>query len=90
MNKIVSDILFARLNDIELISHEYTKSLIENIEIAENKISKLLSVNELIQVIINKSIFLGIDLNKISLSEIQTPQQFSNLIQQINMYHKDL
>ena len=90
MNKIVSDILFARLNDIDLISHEYTKSIIENIEIAENKISKLLSVNELIQVIINKSIFLGIDLNKISLSEIQTPQQFSNLIQKINMYHKDL
>ena len=90
MNKIVSDVLFARLNEKELISHGYTKNLIEDIEIAENKISKLLSVNELIQVIINKSILLGIDLNKISLREIQTPQQFSNLIQKINMYHKDL
>ena len=47
MNKITSDILFAKAKEVELIGHKKTKILKENIEKCENKISRIFSANEL-------------------------------------------
>ena len=90
MNKITSDILFAKAKEVELIGHKKTKILKENIEKCENKISRILSANELLQVIINKLIFLGIDLNNIRLEDVKTPMEFSNFLLKISKYHRDL
>ena len=67
-----------------------TNILIENIEKCEKKISRILSVNELFQVIINKLIFLGIDLKNIRLGDVKTPVEFSNFLLKINKYRIDL
>ena len=90
MNKITSDILFARVKEVELISYEKTNILKEDIEKCEKKISRMLSVNELFQVIINKLIFLGVDLNNISLSNVKTPMEFSSFLLEINKYRRGL
>ena len=90
MNKITSDILFARVKEVELISYEKTNILKEDIEKCEKKISRILSVNELFQVIINKLIFLGVDLNNISLSNVKTPMEFSSFLLEINKYRRGL
>ena len=90
MNKITSDILFAKVKEIELIRLQNTNILNENIEKCENKISRILSANELLQIIKNKLVFLGIDLNRISLSLVKTPVEFSKFLTEINKYHKGL
>ena len=90
MNKITSDILFARVKEVELIGYEKTNILKEDIEKCEKKISRMLSVNELFQVIINKLIFLGVDLNNISLSNVKTPMEFSSFLLEINKYRRGL
>ena len=90
MNKIKSDILFARVKEVELISYEKTNILKEDIEKCEKKVSRILSVNELFQVIINKLIFLGVDLNNISLSNVKTPMEFSNFLLKISKYRRGL
>ncbi len=90
MNKITSDILFAKAKEVELIGYEKTKILKENIEKCEKKISRILSVNELFQVIINKLIFLGIDLNNIRLEDVKTPMEFSNFLLKISKYRRGL
>ena len=90
MNKITSDILFAKAKEVELIGHKKTKILKENIEKCEKKISRILSANELLQVIINKLIFLGIDLNNIRLGDVETPMEFSSFLLKISKYRKGL
>tara|TARA_B100001564_G_scaffold349556_1_gene352816 strand:- start:245 stop:931 length:687 start_codon:yes stop_codon:yes gene_type:complete len=90
MNKITSDILFAKVKEIELIRLQNTNILNENIEKCENKISRILSANELLQIIKNKLVFLGVDLNRISLSLVKTPVEFSKFLTEINKYHKGL
>lgn len=90
MNKITSDILFAKAKEVELIGHKKTKKLKENIEKCEKKISRILSANELLQVIINKLIFLGIDLNNIRLGDVETPMEFSSFLLKISKYRRGL
>ena len=90
MNKITSDILFAKAKEVELIGHKKTKILKENIEKCEKKISRILSANELLQVIINKLIFLGIDLNNIRLRDVETPIEFSSFLLKISKYRRGL
>ncbi len=90
MNKITSDVLFAKVKEIELIRLQNTNILNESIEKCENKISSILSANELLQIIKNKLVFLGVDLNKISLSLVKTPVEFSKFLMEINKYHKGL
>lgn len=90
MNKITSDILFAKAKEVELIGHKKTKILKENIEKCEKKISRILSANELLQVIINKLIFLGIDLNNIRLRDVETPMEFSSFLLKISKYRRGL
>ena len=90
MNKITSDILFAKAKEVELIGHKKTKKLKENIEKCEKKISSILSANELLQVIINKLIFLGIDLNNIRLGDVKTPMEFSKFLSRISKYRRGL
>ncbi len=90
MNKITSDILFAKTKEVELIGYKKTNILKENIEKCEKKISRILSVNELFQVIINKLIFLGIDLNNIRLEDVKTPMEFSNFLLKISKYRRGL
>lgn len=90
MNKITSDILFAKAKEIELIGHKKTKILKENIEKCEKKISRIFSANELLQVIINKLIFLGIDLNNIRLGDVETPIEFSSFLLKISKYRRGL
>ena len=90
MNKITSDILFAKAKEVELIGYKETNILKENIEKCEKKISRILSVNELFQVIINKLIFLGIDLNNIRLEDVKTPMEFSNFLLKISKYRRGL
>jgi len=90
MNKITSNILFAKAKEVELIGHKKTKILKENIEKCEKKISRILSANELLQVIINKLIFLGIDLNNIRLGDVKTPMEFSNFLLKISKYRRGL
>ena len=90
MNKITSDVLFAKVKEIELIWLQNTNILNESIEKCENKISSILSANELLQIIKNKLVFLGVDLNKISLSLVKTPVEFSKFLMEINKYHKGL
>ena len=53
-------------------------------------ILKNLNVSELTQVIINRLIFLGIDLNKFALNHIKTPSEFSNFLHELSKFHKDL
>ena len=90
MNKITSDVLFAKVKEIELIRLQNTNILNESIEKCENKISSILSANELLQIIKNKLVFLGVDLNKISLGLVKTPVEFSKFLTEINKYHKGL
>ena len=90
MNKITSDILFAKAREVELIGHKKTKILKENIEKCEKKISRILSANELLQVIINQLIFLGIDLNNTRLEDVETPMEFSSFLLKISKYRKGL
>ena len=90
MNKITSDILFAKAKEIELIGHKKTKILKENIEKCEKKISRIFSANELLQVIINKLIFLGIDLNNIRLGDVETPIEFSSFLLKISKCRRGL
>ena len=90
MNKITSDILFAKAKEIELIGHKKTKILKENIEKCEKKISRIFSANELLQVIINKLIFLGIDLNNVRLGDVETPIEFSSFLLKISKYRRGL
>ena len=90
MNKITSDILFAKAKEVELIGHKKTKILKENIEKCEKKISRIFSANELLQVIINKLIFLGIDLNNTRLEDVETPMEFSSFLLKISKYRRGL
>jgi len=90
MNKAVSDILFSRVNEAEIISFQNTKNLQEDIEKYEKEILNSFSASELIQVIKNKLIFLGVDLSKISLNNIKTPLAFSEFIQTISKYRVGL
>ena len=90
MNKITSDILFAKAKEVELIGYKKANILKENVEKCEKKISRILSVNELFQVIINKLIFLGIDLNNIRLEDVKTPMEFSNFLLKISKYRRGL
>ncbi len=90
MNKITSDILFAKAKEFDLIGYKKTKMLKENIEKCEKKISRILSANELLQVIINKLIFLGIDLNNIRLGDVKTPMEFSKFLSRISKYRRGL
>ena len=90
MNKAVSDILFSRLNEAEIISFQNTKNLQEDIEKYEKEILNSFSASELIQVIKNKLIFLGVDLSKLSLNNIKTPLAFSEFIQTISKYRVGL
>ena len=90
MNKAVSDILFSRVNEAEIISFQNTKNLQENIEKYEKEILNSFSASELIQVIKNKLIFLGVDLSKLSLNNIKTPLAFSEFIQTISKYRVGL
>ena len=84
MNRKISDILFSRLNEAEIISFQKTNNLQESIEKYENEIANSFAASELIQVIKNKLIFLGVDLTKISLNNIKTPLAFSDFIQTIS------
>ena len=86
MNRKISDILFSRLNEAEIISFQKTNNLQESIEKYENEIVNSFAASELIQVIKNKLIFLGVDLTKTSLNNIKTPLAFSDFIQTINKY----
>ena len=90
MNKAVSDILFSRVNEAEIISFQKTKNLQEAIEKYEKEILNSFSASELIQVIKNKLIFLGVDLSKLSLNNIKTPLAFSEFIQTISKYRVGL
>ena len=90
MNKAVSDILFSRVNEAEIISFQNTKNLQEDIEKYEKEILNSFSASELIQVIKNKLIFLGVDLSKLSLNNIKTPLAFSEFIQTISKYRVGL
>ena len=90
MNKAVSDILFSRVNESEIISFQKTKNLQEGIEKYEKEILNSFSASELIQVIKNKLIFLGVDLSKLSLNNIKTPLAFSDFIQTISKYRVGL
>ena len=87
MNRKISDILFSRVNEADIISFQNTNNLQENIEKYEKEILDSFSASELIQVIKNRLIFLGIDLTKISLNYIKTPKSFSDFIQTINNYN---
>ena len=86
MNRTVSDILFSRVNEAEIISFQKTKIVQESIEKYEKEILNSFAASELIQVIKNKLIFLGVDLTKTSLNNIKTPLAFSDFIQTINKY----
>ena len=86
MNRTVSDILFSRVNEAEIISFQQTKNVQESIEKYEKEILNSFAASELIQVIKNKLIFLGVDLTKTSLNNIKTPLAFSDFIQTINKY----
>ncbi len=86
MNRTVSDILFSRVNEAEIISFQQTKNVQESIEKYEKEILNSFAASELIQVIKNKLIFLGVDLTKNSLNNIKTPLAFSDFIQTINKY----
>ena len=90
MNKAVSDILFSIVNESEIISFQKTQNLQEGIEKYEKEILNSFSASELIQVIKNKLIFLGVDLSKLSLNNIKTPLAFSEFIQTISKYRVDL
>ena len=90
MNRIVSDILFSRVNEAEIISFQKTQNLQESIEKYEKEILNSFSASELIQVIKNKLIFLGVDLSKLSLNNIKTPLAFSDFIQTISKYRVGL
>ena len=90
MNKAVSDILFSRVNESEIISFQKTKNLQEGIAKYEKEILNSFSASELIQVIKNKLIFLGVDLSKLSLNNIKTPLAFSEFIQTISKYRVGL
>ena len=87
MNRKISDILFSRVNEADIISFQNTNNLQENIEKYEKEILDSFSASELIQVIKNRLIFLGVDLTKISLNYIKTPKSFSDFIQTINNYN---
>ena len=86
MNRNISDILFSRVNEADIISFQNTNNLQESIEKYEKEILDSFSASELIQVIKNRLIFLGIDLTKISLNNIKTPLSFSDFIQTISKY----
>tara|TARA_B100001027_G_C16098564_1_gene255011 strand:- start:192 stop:554 length:363 start_codon:yes stop_codon:yes gene_type:complete len=86
MNRNISDILFSRVNEADIISFQNTNNLQESIEKYEKEILDSFSTSELIQVIKNRLIFLGIDLTKISLNNIKTPLSFSDFIQTISKY----
>ena len=90
MNRKISDILFSRLNEAEIISFQKTNNLQENIEKYENEIVNRFAASELIQVIKNKLIFLGVDLTKISLNNIKTPMAFYDFLQTISKYRISL
>ena len=87
MNRKISDILFSRVNEADIISFQNTNNLQENIEKYEKEILDSFSASELIQVIKNRLIFLGVDLTKISLNYIKTPKSFSDFIQTISNYN---
>ena len=86
MNRTVSDILFSRVNEAEIISFQKTKNIQESVEKYEKEILNSFAASELIQVIKNKLIFLGVDLTRTSLNNIKTPLAFSDFIQTINKY----
>ena len=87
MNRTVSDILFSRVNEAEIISFQEIKNVQESVEKHEKEILNSFAASELIQVIKNKLIFLGVDLTRTSLNNIKTPLAFSDFIQTINKYH---
>ena len=87
MNRTVSDILFSRLNESEIVRLQRTKKLQDSIEKYEKEILNSFSASELIEVIKNKLVFLGIDLTKISLNKIKTPLAFSDFTQTISNYN---
>ena len=86
MNRKISDILFSRVNEADIISFQNTNNLQENIEKYEKEVVNGFAASELIQVIKNKLIFLGVDLTKVSLNNIKTQMTFSDFIQKISKY----
>ena len=84
MNKITSDILFAKVKDIEILKSQNTKLLKENVELCEHRLLNIISASELVQVVVNKALLLGYDLNKIYINRVKTPFDFSNFLQKIS------
>ena len=90
MNKVSSDVMFSKVRTSEIITLQNTDILKQNIEKYEQKIMKNLSASELTQVIINRLIFLGVDLNKFSLNDVKTPSDFSAFLHEISKFHTNL
>jgi len=90
MNKVSSDVMFSKVRTSEIITLQNTDVLKQNIEKYEQKIMKNLSASELTQVIINRLIFLGVDLNKFSLNDVKTPSDFSAFLHEISKFHTNL
>ena len=83
-----SDVILG--SHIQLIRNTNARTLEEDIDKCEKKVSRKLFSDELLQIILNKLIFLGIDLNKVSLNKVKTPVEFSNFLAEINKYHRGL
>ena len=90
MNKVSSDVMFSKVRTSEIITLQNTDVLKQNIEKYEQKMMKNLSASELTQVIINRLIFLGVDLNKFSLNDVKTPSDFSAFLHEISKFHTNL
>ena len=90
MNKVSSDVMFSKVRTSEIITLQNTDVLKQNIEKYEQKIMKNLSASELTQVIINRLVFLGVDLNKFSLNDVKTPSDFSAFLHEISKFHTNL
>ena len=90
MNKVSSDVMFSKVRTSEIITLQNTDVLKQNIEKYEQKMMKNLSASELTQVIINRLVFLGVDLNKFSLNDVKTPSDFSAFLHEISKFHTNL
>ena len=90
MNKVSSDIMFSKVRTSDIIALQNTDILKQNIEKYEQKVMENLSASELTQVIINRLIFLGVDLNKFSLNDVKTPSDFSAFLHEISKFHTNL
>tara|TARA_B100000900_G_scaffold66545_1_gene51776 strand:+ start:1217 stop:2584 length:1368 start_codon:yes stop_codon:yes gene_type:complete len=90
MNKTTSDILFARSKENEILTLNSLNNLKDSVDKSERKVLEILFSDELLQVIINKSMLLGINLNELKLNQIRTPLEFSAFLIKIKKYHKGL